>query len=254
MERIKWLRGSVAVAVVLALGGVASASSFDFPPEAYAPTWYTSFPYQRNIDWTFETDPEGGPSANGAPGADYEGWLDPVLKLSDYVELTGSVGWMSAFDDPGVNSATGVVGIDNRAGSETLTGSIVFHIDNVDTPWIKHFWLEYEWLAGSVGGAGIYLTLGPLTPSPGSNVTDYQAGAPVGTTAWSWWEIEPNPVWEELTLGFMAQPGAYLFLDQVHVATECEVPEPVTIALLVAGLAGLVGVGGRRKGRPGEES
>ena len=93
--------------------GIAGALPFVNPPETNAPKWCTPFPYQRNIDWDFSTNPQGGPSPTGAPGAHYEGWLDPDLWGSDFVRFSGDIAW---YDTLSEITPTGLIGIDNRGG------------------------------------------------------------------------------------------------------------------------------------------
>jgi hypothetical protein len=208
----------------------AQADTFVRAPETYAPVWYTAFPYQRNINMLFAVTPVGSPGS-GIPGAIYEGWLDPSLLDSDYVLLTGDVSWYASLS--GITE-TGLVGIDNRLGSSTLTGTALFHIDNT-TNFItcKNFWYEEFWVSG--GGSGwtnqVYdpdMVLGTYLGGPADTTYDGKLQHN------GEWQITPNPTNETLVVSFSVAAGQYMLLDGLHIATEC-VPEPSAIALLALG-------------------
>jgi len=225
--------------LALVWAGSALARSFVNDPETYAPEWSTSFPYQRNIYLDFSVDPTYGlpiPLPGPIPGADYEGYDDPLLWDSDYVQFVGDVEW-----DPFL----GVIGIDNAFGIDPLFGAAIFHIDNwLDNP-LKHIWLEIEtiqmpflppWgmiapsleLPGGYDETGFWL--GPIEDLGGDRYRQND-----------WWEVKPNPPWENVVINFTALPGQTVYLDSFHVATEC-IPEPSTILLLGCGALGLFGI------------
>jgi hypothetical protein len=229
---MKHMSKSIGVTAVWALMiTLAQADPFIRPPEIYAPQWYTPFPYQRNINMGFGVSPVGAPGS-GIPGAVYEGWLDPTLKVSDFVTLNGSVNWYASL--AGITQ-TGLIGIDNRLGTQLLTGTAVFHIDN--TPELNRFkniWVETLALSNG-GGAGAYLEVrdplgaaatylgGPgIMPYNGEFLSDYE------------FQIIPNPLYETIIWNFEAPVGSYIFLDGAHFATEC-IPEPAAFSLLALG-------------------
>lgn len=246
MKRI--LLATVGLAVLLALGATAFAEPFDYPPEDNAPGWAWGFPYQRNILWTFDTDPRDDTSPGN--GADYEGWLDPLLWDSDYVELNPSppVGHLDSY-----GALTGVVGIFNGT-NDPMSGEIRFHIDNTLWPIdYKNMWLEYEYVAST--GVAIELA---MTPGPGDplayTVLDWMPDPRELDPAShlmqqnAWFRIEPNPFWEDIVISLTVPGGGYAFIDRMHIATEC-IPEPASLTLFGLGLAGLVFCGYRRTRR-----
>jgi hypothetical protein len=213
---------------------MAQADQFIRPPETYAPVWYTSFPYQRNIDMGFSVNPVSSPGY-GIPGAVYEGTLDSSLLSSDYVTLTGAATWYASVSG---FTQTGLIGIDNRAGNSTLTGTAVFHIDNIPVAnWWKDVWAESLDLDNQAY-AGEFLNWQVFDPN--NNPAMYLGGPAnslLGNNEWlsdAEWQITPNPSYETLVETFSVPAGDYALIDNLHIATEC-VPEPATFSLLALG-------------------
>lgn len=217
------------------------AIPFELPPEANAPAWQTSFPYQRNIDWDFSSDPR-------TSSPHYEGYDDPYLYESDYVEFTGAVTWYASAPSDGAENYNGVIGIDNRSGTQVLSGTAVFRMDNwdrepADGGWIKHIWEEVD-----VAWSEVYDIEQKVVVPTGYDIVwqDVWESWPWQIDAdrdiWriaAWIKILPNPPWEEKVYEFTVEPGEFAFIDRLHIATEC-VPEPATIALLALGAAVLL--------------
>jgi hypothetical protein len=244
-------RASLAILALMAVGGVARADVFDKPPEINAPAWGTPFPYQRNINLGFGVNPVAAPGS-GIPGAVYEGWYDFVLKATDQVTFDGSVQW---YDNVAGITPTGLIGIDNRGGTATLTGTAIFHVDNV--PWdgpLKHLWYEADWIENPPP-SDIYITVeGPPSYSAASlgGLPPRDLGNGFFRDNYEW-EIIPNPhlptPWELVKVNFAADPGEYVLLDALHLATEC-IPEPQQVAAgWVVVLLSAVGYGLRRHRR-----
>ena len=195
--------------------------------------WVTSKPYQRNIRYTFD-------DGQNMFLPIYQGYDDNKLKPSDYVESTPNIQWFA--DDVGFGAAGGavrfgLVGIDNRQGTDNVTGWIKCHIDNWDSPneW-KHIWkeiiftktqpvLEEENVTLPAG----YDLVAEQVLMAAKDLEDYNFLA-VGYKVW------PNPPWEEIYLLAYVPAGGYILIDEVHFATEC-VPEPAsaTLVFLAAG-------------------
>ena len=246
MKRIAIAVAGLALLVVLST--TAFAEPFDFPPEQNAPGWVWGFPYQRNILWSFDTDPRSDPSPGN--GAHYEGQLDPLLWDSDYVELTGDVGWLQGFPP----LPPGLVGIFNTAVPDPLTGQIIFHIDNTLWPLdYKNIWLEYDFVVSSANVEfDAIIVPGPGDPL-GYVVDDWTSEIRMDPTTGllqqnAWVRIEPNPFWEDFVITLSVPQGEFAFLDQMHIATEC-IPEPASLTLFGLGLAGLAFCWYRRRAR-----
>jgi len=208
------------------------ADPFINPPENNYPGWVTTFPYQRNIDLGFGVYPVSSPG-NGIPGAIYEGGLDPGLLYSDHITLSGDVGWFTGLS--GI-SRTGLIGIDNRLGNTTLTGTAVIRLDNVPfNNTEKHWYDEVQWFENNPSSD---LTVTVSAP-PGYistylneiNQTTFPDGFMQSNLEYL---IAPNPPFEFVNLQFTAAPGSYVVVDEFHIATEC-VPEPAAFSLLALG-------------------
>lgn len=208
------------LAGILVMIGVmqTQADTFINPPETNAPVWYTAFPYQRNIHLQFAVNPVS-PPGSGIPGAVYEGTLDKTLLDSDYVTLD-NVAWFPIGTAPG-----GSIGIDNSQGTDPLTGTALFHVDNTEDPnLLKNVWLEIGFNVGQGGS----LTTDVQSPS---GVASLIYGRATSSLLNEEWQIQPNPLWENIAVAFTAPAGGYAFINDFHVATEC-IPEPSTLTLL----------------------
>jgi len=188
--------------------------------------------WQRDIRWTFDVSPQGGPSSSGAPGAQYEGTLDPLLWDSDYVTFSGALEWYDSL--PGF-TATGLIGIDNRLGATPVSGSAIFHIDNLPEPRpSKEFWGDWFRATNGVGPEVSLVSDGDEVPFGGGGAIPDPPPEFYGL--FTAWHIYPNPPWEELVFDFSVPAGQYGLLNSVSVQSNCLVPEPASVCLL--GLAG----------------
>lgn len=222
------------------------ASPFEWAPEDHKP-WMSDFPYQRNVDLTFEISPIGGP--NGSPGilgAHYEGTADPILMVSDFVNFLGDFTW---YDSLSGFPYQGLIGIDNRNGNLPKGGSVVIHLDNfpiANTE--KRIWIEWDFL---ISAANVPLAF--YIGDSNGNLPVEQWASEIRTTQDGlsrqnlWYVLKPNPLWEEISILFpFVPPGGYVLIDRFHVATEC-IPEPASGLIALVGGIGLVWLGARRK-------
>ncbi len=225
--RTKVVFGVLLAVLVLSSALVVQADPFVRPPEVFGTNWWSVFPYQRNIDMNFTNNPESSPGS-GIPGATYEGTLDSSLLDSDFVTLSYSASWFP-----------NKLGIDNTLGTTSLFGQATFHIDDLpDLSRSKEVWVEVTYPQGQIGSftmnvqnqVGYVVTAfgGPpdLILTNGLALQDKE------------WGITTNPPSEDVIISFFAPAGQSVFIDELHIATEC--PEPSTFGLLVAGgVAGL---------------
>jgi hypothetical protein len=237
--------------ISLGIAHLGWAHHFLYPPETepfiYDPEvmgsgnnrlgWTTQFPYQRNIYWDFSEDPrgEGGP----LPGAIYEGEKDSSLWDSDFVEFFDGVSYFTDFGE-----FEGLIGI-YGAGA----GEAIFHLDNLDTPYLKHIYLEAVVINSSQipedNWGPPYLSLPSDYYEENLQYWGYKftkledIGIETSSEAWylsMWFEVVPNPPFEEVILPFYpSSDNEYVLIDELHIATEC-IPEPATIFLLGCGL------------------
>mgnify|MGYP000850942968 CR=1 FL=1 len=243
---MRWIHASGLLGVVVA--SLVWASPFEWAPENYQP-WMSDFPYQRNVDLTFQVPPVRVPNGSpvpGIPGAHYEGTADPVLMFSDFVVFLGDFRW---YDSLSGFPFQGMIGIDNRGGNLPKGGSVVIHLDNFPIPNTeKRIWIEWDFL---ISAANVPLAF-YIGDSNGNLPVD-EWSSRIRTTQEGlsrqnlWYVLKPNPLWEEITILFpFVPPGGYVLIDRFHVATEC-IPEPASGLIAVVGGLGLVWLGARRK-------
>jgi len=162
-------------------------------------------------------------------------WDSPGWECDD-AYWSANIQWFNMA--PTWDARQGVLGIDNRQGTELLSGTINLHINNFDNlnP-EKKVWDEIEYFLG--GGATI---LHGLYPPPGttfstSSILNHMNLADGGIRENLGGMIQPNPLWEEIKIDFFVPVGGQAYLDFIEVATAC-IPEPATLGLLsIVGLA-----------------
>lgn len=227
---------------MVAATGLVWASPFEWAPEDYRP-WTSGFPYQRNVDLTFDVSPVGAAEA-GIPGAHYEGSADGSLSASDFVNFSGAFQWYSSV---GGLPLTGLVGIDNRGGNTARNGQMVIHLDNIPSlTAFKRIWIEWDFVRSATNIPFTFYVSDSLGNLPAAQ---WESELRLVDGVWRqnlWFELRPNPLWEEITFILPFVPaGQYFLIDRFHVATEC-IPEPATGILALVGGLGLVWAGRRR--------
>jgi hypothetical protein len=241
---------------MLSVAAIAHGEAFINPPclnwpeywmidgdNVYNP-WVSQFPYQRNVLYTFD-------NALDPTQPHYEGYDDPVLYPSDFVEVVGLDHYEA---DPLGTGRRGLYGIDNRQGTQDLEGYILFHLDNWQEPrpW-KHIWKEI-----------IFVMSDPTPTEPKGALVEENVTVPSGfevkgiqTVYFTYLndnyiledmaaKVYPNCPWEEIYVLLSVPAGGYAFVDEVHFATEC-VPEPTTLTLLALGGGALAWLRRRRR-------
>ena len=248
------LVGAGLLVAVFAAIGQATADPFYYPPEQnWSGTWQTPFPYQRNVLWNFNQNPVGGPSPSGTPGAIYEGTLDPTLKASDVVAMSGFQ-WYSTYSFSIADTYTDCIVIDNTNGTSPITGSLSITLDNTTLPnGVKHMWVETYGVTSN--GSAAVETTDTITSTPLGTVTGPFAGQsslvglnpPLFVDAQGY-TITPNPYEETYTINEYVPSGDWVVYTSVHIATEC-VPEPTTFTLLGIGAISLLAYAWRKRQR-----
>ena len=234
-----------AVVAALAASGLVWASPFEWAPEEYQP-WSSGFPYQRNVDLTFDVSPVDppGPSGSGIPGAHYEGSADAWLSASDFVTFSGSFQWYSSVAGLPL---TGLVGIDNRGGVAPRNGQMVIHLDNIPSlTGQKRIWIEWDYVVSAQNIPSSFFIADSLGHLPAQQWVSQPRQVNGVWRKNLWFQLEPNPLWEEITLVLPYVPvGQYFLVDRFHVATEC-IPEPASVTLALLGAFGLIWAGRKR--------
>ncbi len=221
------------------------------PPESRSAItgWQTNAPYQRDIYWSFSQTPVGtGPITSR--GAVYSGTYGSSVGSVDNFGVSGALNW---------DAASGRVGFRNPNDmiyGAPMNGSLDVYMGNIyGTGGPTRMYLEYTVSAFMYSD---YLEnpwkYWDLALPFGSNVSSYGLHCVLtGTNLWlvnMWAEITPNPEWEALTFNLSVPGGAYLWLDDLHIATESiAVPIPSAVWLLGSGLIGLVGIRRKRNKR-----
>ena len=215
--------------------------------------WLTSYPYQRNALIDFSTDPTGWPADNNEPTRKE---LDPTLNYhiqgtnselypSDWFDWEGDWIWKSEYE-----GRQGVIGIE-KATFQQVEGSIIYwHLDNLpERQPVKHLWVELEYYILDRGEPPNVTNPFPwIDPDPSSSTVEGRFIFEHLGNNWyrmnGWWQFEPNPIWEDFSFRFFPSYNLdehTVFIDYVHIATECVVPEPGTMLLFGSGLIGLAG-------------
>ena len=170
--------------------------------------------------------------------AKYQGTDDPVLYPSDVLYPGTAFVWFdndADFQGDGVAKRFGLIGIDNRRGTDNVTSGIQFVIDNWDHPneW-KHIWKEILYFAGpgfeeeeQLSVPDNYTTLEQTVMN--EDLGDNWAVLDVA------YKVYPNPPWEQVTIIVRVPPGSFILADEIHFATECVVPEPASTLLTITG-------------------
>lgn len=254
---MKWILKTLIVAALLAPTVHANFISSQFiheptdhwPDQWELPTgewitnqWVTPLPYQRNIRYSFD-------NALDPWQPTYTGTDDPVLHPSDIVYPGTAFAWYdndADFQGDGVARRFGLIGIDNRQGTDNVISGIQVVIDNWDHPndW-KHIWKEIIYFAGpgfeeeeQISVPDNYTTLEQtvMNEDLGDNWTVLNVA----------YKVYPNPPWEQMTIIVYVPPGSFILADEIHFATEC-VPEPASVTLLVLGGGALLALRRRKR-------
>jgi hypothetical protein len=227
----KKLMAIVAILGVCIFAGDAARGNLTWlgdPPHVGFPGWQTPSPYQRNIYLDFSVDPQGVASI---PGADYEGYDDPVLQDSDFLVYWEAYEWFPSGNP--AHPEWGTLGIDNTTGGGWAPGYMGIMVNNWDTPsQLKHVWVEIAVQSYDEAEDWLFLRL----EAPGHIVEEGVWWNETLDVLWGAWTVVPNPVQEVFWLDMFVPPGGELYIDSIHIATEC-VPVPGAVLLCVLGLS-----------------
>jgi len=204
--------------------------------------WVTDPPYQRNIHFTFD---------NGLDlwtpvyyGTD-DGTLDPVIVYPGTAFV-----WFdndATFHFDGVARHFGLIGIDNRQGTDNVLSGIQVAIDNRDSPneW-KHLWKEIVFYAGPGFSEEEQLSVPDNFTVLDPQIVVYNDIGDNYMVLDVAYKVYPNPPWEQMTIIVHVPVGSVILVDEIHFATEC-VPEPATVTLALFGAGALAALRRRRR-------
>lgn len=228
---------------VLLVPKVTSGVTFDNTPEGnwpfadppYNNPWVTSYPYQRNILYTFDC-------ATTPQQPQYYGNDDGVLKVLDCLTVQTNMSYAS-MDCLTSSDRIGLYYYANVDPDCVTEAYMRFQIGNWESerPW-KHIWTETVFAVSS--GLDWWDVLQNVVLPDNYSVVHGQSLPAEELDNGFWrhnqaWKITPNPPWEEIVFTIDVPPGEWVIIDQVHFATEC-IPEPATWSMAAVGVGALV--------------
>lgn len=219
--------------VITAVLVVISAASVQAQPSW---VWGPDFAAQRDIQWSFTSQDWKSPT-------DYTGqeWGN-----GDFVTIDGAVQWFDS--SPIWPGHSGLIGIDNTNGTETLQGTVMFNISNNSiNAAATNVWCEFVYYDVFADGGGKSLT-SQLIAFGGGSASGYLLGMQQLPDA-----IYPATAYIERYSGqasagassqaylwsFAVPAGQATFIDDFHIATT-GVPEPSCLIIVSMGLAAAI--------------
>lgn len=223
--KIQFIRlGLLLLLLAAASSAFALIPGYDNPPP---------FDPQRTLLWDFSaSDTWETPFTAVGPTWDTGDWT------CDDITYSPNLQWVDASSQWAGHQ--GMIGLDNTQGTDMQTMWIKFHINNFPpvNP-LKKVWYEAEIITwGEAQGSDT------VTSAPGytcSEIDHMDEDLGPGFRIDALWYIEPNPLWEEVTLSCDILAGGGVFVDNFYVSTAC-VPEPSALLALGSGLLGLAGL------------